>query len=342
MATRELSEKDVIGPLDTFFNQAEALRKQGLQEILTVQALKKRQLAQEKQRLSVKLGEDHPRVRQIAARLDRSERVEKGLVVLIDESGVRAPAAGETDWQVEGRVLDAKGKGVPGVTVSLFDKRRRWVRPLGYSCSDEFGFYAIKYTPKKGAEESELEAQELIVTVSGQDYKVLCQHPDPVTIRAGQTEVRNVTLSGQASICTPPQPETDDTVVPSDVWTIRGRVTDSDNKVVAGATVRLRDEQGRFTDKLPPTKTDDQGRFTLTYRGQDIREVVQADPDLFLEVSDAAGKPLYSSAERLKFRGGQAENRDVRTTAGPVVRRPPKEDKPDKGRKPTQPPRDRP
>ena len=143
-------------------------------------------------------------------------------------------------------------------------------------------------------------------------------------------------------MCVPPQPEADDIVVPRDVWTVRGQVTDSAGNAVARATVRLRDAQEKFAGRLAPTKTDDQGRFTLTYREQEVEDLVKADPDLFLEVSDEAGKTLYSSTEGLKFRGGQVQDRDVGTTTRPTRPTVRREDLQGKDPKSPQAPKDRP
>ena len=90
-------------------------------------------------------------------------------------------------------------------------------------------------------------------------------------------------------------------------WTVFGTVTDVQGKSAAGVTVRVFDRDRKYDDLLGETVTDENGDFSVLYHERDFAEPGEKLPDLYVMVSDAAGKSLYSSRDTVRFEAGRSE-----------------------------------
>ncbi len=95
---------------------------------------------------------------------------------------------------------------------------------------------------------------------------------------------------------TTPEPQ----VAPSG-WALHGRVFDPELKPVSGFTVFLVDATKAYQQAYGFAYTDDTGYFLLNYAGADPASgekpatATQAQPELFVEVTDSKAKPVYLS-----------------------------------------------
>ncbi len=90
-------------------------------------------------------------------------------------------------------------------------------------------------------------------------------------------------------------------------WIVFGTVTDSQGQPASGLTVRVFDRDRKYDDLLGETETDENGDFSTIYHERDFAETHENLPDLYVMVSDASGKTLYSSRENVRFEAGKSE-----------------------------------
>ena len=95
---------------------------------------------------------------------------------------------------------------------------------------------------------------------------------------------------------TTPEPQ-----VASSGWALHGRVFDPELKPVSGFTVFLADAAKTYQQAYGFAYTDDTGYFLLNYAGSDPASrdksatATQAQPELFVEITDSKERPVYLS-----------------------------------------------
>lgn len=121
-------------------------------------------------------------------------------------------------------------------------------------------------------------------------------------------------------------------VGPTD-WLVSGCVLDLRGQAVAGVHVRVFDRDRKYDALLGDTTTDELGDFTVRYHERDFAELREANPELYVMISDSAGTLLYSSKDRIRFEAGRVEYFQIALNTPPqtVV---PKRVKPRAARKP--------
>ncbi len=90
-------------------------------------------------------------------------------------------------------------------------------------------------------------------------------------------------------------------------WVVFGTVTDAQGKGAEGLTVRVFDRDRKFDDLLGETETDSYGDFAAVYHERDFKETGEKLPDLYVLVSDAKGKTMYSSLDSVRYEAGKSE-----------------------------------
>ncbi|MBN2118638.1 MAG: hypothetical protein JW730_18845 [Anaerolineales bacterium] len=90
-------------------------------------------------------------------------------------------------------------------------------------------------------------------------------------------------------------------------WMVFGTVTDVDGQPAAGLNVRVFDRDRKYDDLLGETETDENGDFSAIYHERDFAETNENLPELYVMVSDASGKTLYSTRESARFNAGKSE-----------------------------------
>src|SRR5262249_39465967 len=160
-----------------------------------------------------------PRVLQIRQRQAYNRGFERELDVELARTQVPTPPFERDAWRVHGRVLDAKRAGVAQVTVSLHDASGAWVSPLGHVCTDANGYFALTYRPPSADDATKRATQPLTLTVSASDGTVLYRASEPLYVRVGQIDYREVVLTGLPADCPPPRPP--ERPQPADTWVVR-------------------------------------------------------------------------------------------------------------------------
>ncbi len=128
-------------------------------------------------------------------------------------------------------------------------------------------------------------------------------HPDTLSIKRG-AEIASLAkaqfATQSARIAKRPRPGAHE-------WVIYGQVLGSQGQPAAGLRVRAFDRDHKLDDLLGDTQTDPNGDFSITFHERDFMEVGEKLPELYVLVSDAAGKTLYTSRDDVRFRAGRME-----------------------------------
>lgn len=186
-------------------DRAEGLRLENLKNLKSVQQVRSESFMKEKERLTVKYGADHYRVKRLDAKLNFNVGFVKGLDMEIERASIVYDTFDNETWMVDGRVLDGEGKGIEGVTVSLYDRQGEPVPAAGYTCTRKYGYFALVYAYKEGCKESRLpDTQEFFLTVTDKNQNVLCRDSEPLYVKTGQRVQRLMVITGEQTTCTPP------------------------------------------------------------------------------------------------------------------------------------------
>ena len=292
---------------------AETGRTDGLKKLQTLQTVKNQAQIKEHRRLQTKLGPQHPRVQDLAARIVYQEGLAQDLAVHIDKSTIEAPAIDENSWMVHGRVMDTKRLGLSGLTVGIFDADGRWMRQAGHACTDPRGYFAIVYIPAKDVEgKAKWEGQNFLHVI-GPDARLLHKDPDPLRLAVGQVEYREIFLDRGKADCSAPQNGQDDSDLPTcGPWVLHGTVTDAQGKPRPGLAVGVFYKEGQTEKKLGSAQTAKDGRYELTYTAEDPKEGPKPGANLYVAVADSSGAIVYRSEENIVYIPGQTVVYDIR------------------------------
>ena len=80
----------------------------------------------------------------------------------------------------------------------------------------------------------------------------------------------------------------------------------------SGLFVSVYDKDLFFDDRLGQSETDANGNYSLTYRTEDFRDLIERKPDLYLKVIDKKGKTLYTTKGQVWYEAGRIETIDVK------------------------------
>lgn len=90
-------------------------------------------------------------------------------------------------------------------------------------------------------------------------------------------------------------------------WMVFGTVVDAQGNPASGLVVRVFDRDRKYDDLLGETETDALGDFSAIYHERDFKETGEKLPELYVMVSDASGKEVYSSRGSVRFASGRSE-----------------------------------
>lgn len=181
-------------------------RLRGLQGLDRLRKIKTVNMKREKERLIKKRGAKDPRVQSLESKEKSNELLTRNLNLEIERAKTDVSTFNKDAWNLYGYVRDRDSKGVPNLTVGLYDENGKWIKQLGYACTDKRGFFSIIY-PQKGKTTKEIsESMKLFIHVSDRKKNVLYKDPDPLYLKIGQVDYREIYLPEETSVCTPPGP----------------------------------------------------------------------------------------------------------------------------------------
>ncbi len=302
-----LTPEDTVSDIDQVLTRSDGLRKLGLEQAQQWQSVKTDALTREKTRLAAKLGADHPRVKALTNRL--AFEAGRKTVLQSERQKLDLPVEEVQVNQVliRGRVLDQNHQPLGDLTVALADRKGKWQRAYGYTCTDQQGFFKFTVDAPPVLEDGTAPSAYLLITDKMQ--KPMYLDTTALPLAAGQMFYREILLK---EVCVPTPPEGEDEVIlDPDVWKVVGRVRDAKQRPMPNLTINLYDKDLIFDDRLGTTTTDAKGEFALTYRTEKFRDLIEARPDLYLKVEDASGMMLYTTKKAVRFNAGKVEQFDI-------------------------------
>lgn len=114
----------------------------GLQTVRTTRASG---YAREQRRLALKYGSDNPRVGALADRIRSNAGLLRDIGFEQTRAGTGVPAVDQDGYVFHGFVRDRQGKGLPDLTVALYDDKGNWIREIGFGCTDAQGYFLLRY-----------------------------------------------------------------------------------------------------------------------------------------------------------------------------------------------------
>lgn len=251
---RPADPKERLDKIDDTIDCLDDERLAGLERLDTLQTVKNTILEREQQRLTQKYGTSHPRVQKVTRRLAYNKGAQRELKQQIETAKIQAPAVDRQTWIVHGRVFTPQQQGIEGLVISLFDDQNRWIRAIEVACTDERGYFAIRYSiPDSSTDDVVVSPkQPLTLTVTDSDRKILHQEKRPLFVRPGLIDYREIILDGEPKDVVTPEP--DDPTPPVDLPSkpVQVLTVDGPSELQVGQT-------GAFTatisdDSTPPVK----------------------------------------------------------------------------------------
>ncbi|KEF42630.1 MAG: hypothetical protein ER33_05035 [Cyanobium sp. CACIAM 14] len=194
----------------------------GLQSVRTARA---GGLAREQKRLALKYGDESPRVQAVAARTVINQGLLRDLDFELARASREAPTVDARGYVLHGFVRNLSGQGLPQLTVALYDEKGNWLRELGQGCSDEHGYFLLRYQGKENdpaSDSNRLDTASLAanrptarIHVFDAEQKTVQIEAEPLQPRLGQVDFRIIVIGAQSPPCPPPPATTAPTPEPT-------------------------------------------------------------------------------------------------------------------------------
>lgn len=140
-------------------------------------------------RLKKKLGENHPRVRELKSRLKRNSDLIKELEAELELARIEVPDIPECSALVHGRIVDKSNHGIPELSVSAEDERDEPLRPFGNSETNVSGYFSIPLSRKTL---SFLSKRKYYLSVRA--YLGELVHREPKALKVSENSVAQVSI----------------------------------------------------------------------------------------------------------------------------------------------------
>lgn len=204
-----ITEEERLTQIENAADCLDQERLQGLDRLKTLQTIKSISLEREQKRLTQKYGTNHPRTQKVMRQLTYNQGLQRELDQEIERAKIQVPRIDQKTWLINGRVLTRERQGIAGLTVSLFNEKQRWIRELGFTCTDERGYFALDYSSQTSSPKpSRLSpSQPLILSVTNAEQQILHQEQRPLLIKPGVIDYREIILNPNQEPKTPPEPE---------------------------------------------------------------------------------------------------------------------------------------
>ena len=253
---KAISPDESIRGLTAGIAEVDGARAQGYDELSTLRAAKQTQLARRETLLTVKYGADHPRVAEVRAQQTVNLSLAQQLNVIRVQTSTPPPTVDASGYVLHGYVRNPSRQPLPALTVALYDANGAWFRDAGYGCTDENGYFIIRYAgnQKPGTNPIPGKNDPAVPTSSGEvppapvpgrdkpagnpgqtstdnsrtfeirvydsKQKLLYRDPTPLAASLGQVDFREIIIPDGAGTCTPPPGSTDDPPPPAPASTV--------------------------------------------------------------------------------------------------------------------------
>lgn len=158
-------------------------------------------------------GASDPRTVAAQSSLTSEQTFSSRLGLVKATTATPVPTPPTNGWVIYGRVLNADQSPAVQFTVFLADATRAWLQQYAYAFTDQTGYYTLTYAAPQG--ESAVPGKEAHRVASAQPFsaylevqnsacKLMFVDTTPMSISTGAAIRRDVQLSAQGSVGTPP------------------------------------------------------------------------------------------------------------------------------------------
>src|SRR2546423_6136114 len=142
---RNVSTDEVSNILDKQLTSLDPQRAQAFSGLKTARDTRNTGYLREKERLTLKYGEHHPRVTAMKDKIRSNDGLRRDLEFEAARAKIEAPVVDKTSYVFHGFVRNCAGQGMARLTVALYDEQGNWIRIMGYACTDERGYFFMRY-----------------------------------------------------------------------------------------------------------------------------------------------------------------------------------------------------
>jgi hypothetical protein len=325
MARQRPGNEQITQRLDSSVTGLDAQRIESLKRTQLLQNNKDHALKREQARLQKKYGAEHPRVAKIKNRLEYNQSALLEVQKEVELSQIRIPDFDSSTWMVHGRVLNNKLSGLPRLTLSPYDAEGKVEKRLGYACTDERGYFAIRYQFEEGKKPPFNEKTPFFLTVSGSEGKICHQEEEPLNVVIGQVDYRQIIVD--ETKCTPPpgwnedneDEEDDNDNGQSGEWAVTGTVTYDDGK--PGTSLRVDIISKQTEESLINADTGRTGAFQFKLSTEELPDIFKQKTAFFITVTDRQGKMLHVTRKPLHAKVGGEEKLKIELKRAILPRR---------------------
>ena len=297
---REVPPEEVSQTLVRQLESLDPQRAQAIAGLHRVRIARADGYAREKERLTLKYGAEHPRLIALAGKM----RVNEGLTRDLQFEAVRtkagAPFVDQNNFAFHGFVRNCAGEPKPGLTVALYDAQGGWIRAMGYSCTDQDGYFRMQGTgfsvPADGA--------AAVATIRVYDKQtLLVTDAEPLPITPGKSEYRIIIVCDDGTCPPPPGDPDEPPPAPATVPNVVGKSEDAAKAQLkkAGFTARSSTRGGPSKEIGQVLEQKPEGG-ALAAQGSEVAIVV-GTAEARLSVPDVVRETLRDAKTRLENGG---------------------------------------
>jgi hypothetical protein len=155
--------------------------------------------------LKAQYGADDPRVQAAQATVQATQATISRVSALRQQMATPTVQVAQSDWVLQGRVLDADLNPKARFTVFLVDDQKAFLRQYGFAYTDESGYFELHFAPSKP--QPETAATQLFIEVANTDANPVYLSPNPFQPVIGGASFMNIVLPPGGEPIGDPPPE---------------------------------------------------------------------------------------------------------------------------------------
>jgi hypothetical protein len=147
--------EDALRHLTAGIGQLDGDRAAAYGELSTLRSAKQSSLQRREKIYAMKYGASDRRVLHAQKLQENNTRLRQEIYVAHTQAATPAPRVDDNGYVFHGFVRNGDRRPLPRLTVALYDEKGKWLRELGYGCTDETGYFLLRYggDPKAATEE---------------------------------------------------------------------------------------------------------------------------------------------------------------------------------------------
>ncbi|MFQ5793426.1 MAG: helix-hairpin-helix domain-containing protein [Candidatus Bipolaricaulia bacterium] len=192
---RDIGPERAAEEVKKLLDEIQGERFNALKETKDFQVFMRSLLQHEARRLETKLEKDHPRIRQLKARLKHNLDIVNDLEVELEIANIEPPDVGDDDLLIHGRVMDENHRGIRGLVVCMADDEGKTLATLGRFETDDSGYYSLVLDRTTVEKMPKAKEEGVFLTVCTKRDELIYRKPEPLKLTAGDRALEEVVLN---------------------------------------------------------------------------------------------------------------------------------------------------